>query len=139
MRKIRTIAVLAGSAVLALGASGLVSTSEARTKPKDCGKLAVSGVGGRLPSGVPAGSTPQVHAFRVNGSLSCKTVHSVMQRFEKNASSSLTINKPPAPGWTCKLNSKARGYVCKNGGNVIEEQIIYKLHGATVGPPPRTP
>jgi hypothetical protein len=132
--------VLAGSAVLALGASGLASDAVAGTQPKDCGRISV-GIGGfgQQPSGVPAGSVPQVNAFRVSGHLDCKTVHSVMQRFENNASSTLTINKPPAPGWTCKFNKKAQGYVCTRGPNVIEDQVVWKLHGTRVGPLPRTP
>ena len=136
----RTLGVLVGSAALALGASGLASNAAARTQPKDCGRLAV-GLGGfgHLPRGVPAGSVPQVKAFRAGGRLGCKTVHSVMQRFENNASSTLTINKPPAPGWTCKFNKKAQGYVCKRGSNVIEDQVVWKLHGTRVGPLPRTP
>jgi hypothetical protein len=62
-----------------------------------------------------------------------------MQKFENNASSTLTINKPPAPGWACKFDHKAEGYVCRKAKNVIEAQVVYKLHGTTVGPPPRTP
>lgn len=134
----RTLGALAGSVALALGASGLASTAAARTKLKDCGKLA-AGIGGGLPSGVPAGAVPEVHAFRVAGNLGCKTVHSVMQKFENNASSTLTINKPPAPGWSCKFNRKARGYVCKKGKDVFEDQVLYKLHGTTVGPQPHSP
>ena len=136
----RTLGVLMGSAALALGASALASNAVARILPKDCGRLAV-GIGGfgHLPSGVPAGSVPEVDAFRVSGGLDCKTVHSVMQRFENNASSTLTINKPPAPGWTCKFNKKAQGYVCKKPPNVIEDQVVWKLHGTRVGPLPRTP
>jgi hypothetical protein len=136
----RTLGVLVGCAALALSVSGPVSNAAARTQPKDCGRLA-AGIGGvgHLPSGVPAGSVPQVDAFRVSGHLTCKTVHSVMQSFENNASSTLTINKPPAPGWTCKFNKKAQGYVCKKGPNVIEDQIVWKLHGTRVGPLPRTP
>lgn len=134
----RTRGAVAASVALALGAGGLASIAAASTKPKDCGRLA-AGIGGPLPSGVPAGSVPEVHAFRVGGSLGCKTVHSVMQKFENNASSTLTINKTPAPGWTCKFNRKARGYVCRKGKDVIEDQVIYKLHGSPVGPRPRTP
>lgn len=136
----RTLGAVVGSAALTLGASGPVSNASARTTPKDCGKLAV-GIGGfgHLPSGVPAGSVPQVHAFRVSGGLGCKTVHAVMQTFENNASSTVTINKPPALGWSCKFNKKAQGYVCKKGPNVIEDQVVWKLHGNTVGPRPRTP
>jgi hypothetical protein len=127
--------------VLALGAGGMLGNeASARTKPKDCGRLA-AGIGGtgHLPSGVPAGSTPQADAFRVGGSLSCGTVRSVMQSFENNASSLLTIGTPPAPGWACKFSHKAQNFVCRKGPNVIESQLVWKLHGKTVGPPPRTP
>jgi hypothetical protein len=135
--RFKALAVLAGTVVLGVG--GLGSSASARDAPKDCGKLTTGGFGGPLPKGIPSGSVPQLHAFRVSGSLSCKTVHSVMQKFENNAKSTLTINKPPAPGWKCKFNKKARGYVCKMGKDVIEDQTVYKLNGKTVGPAPRTP
>jgi hypothetical protein len=136
----RALGLLVGSAALASGICGPASNAAARVQPKDCGKLA-AGIGGfgHLPSGVPAGSVPQVDAFRVSGRLDCKTVHSVMQRFENNASSTLTINTPPAPGWTCRFNKRAQGYVCKKGSNVIEDQVVWKLRGTRVGPLPRTP
>ena len=128
------VAVLASLGVLLFGAA----VSGASTRLLDCGKL-TAGIGGPNPKGVPTNATPEVRAFRVAGSLRCSTVHSVMQKFENNASSTLTFNLPPAPGWKCAFSSKARGYVCRNGRNVLEDQLVYKLHGHNVGPPLRSP
>ena len=60
-----------------------------------------------------------------------------MQKAENNALG--TVVKPPAPGWTCKLDSKAKGYVCRKGGNAIEDQLIWTLKGRRVGPAPKAP
>jgi hypothetical protein len=132
---------IAAASLLTLTGSAIASGAPTRSALKDCGRLA-AGIGGvgKLPSGVPAGSTPQVDAFRVSGKLSCTTVRSVMQAFENNATSTLTINKPPAAGWsTCKYSTKAQGYVCRMGKNVIEDQLVWKKSGKTVGPGPRRP
>jgi hypothetical protein len=137
----KVLKVIAATSVLALGGAGIASGTPTRSALKDCGRLA-AGIGGtgKLPKGVPAGSTPQADAFRVSGSLSCSTVRSVMQVFENNATSLATINKPPAAGWSsCKFSAKAQGYVCRMGKNVIEDQLVWKKHGKTVGPGPRRP
>lgn len=137
---VRVRSLIVGVAAAALLAAVLAPASFAASHLVDCGKLtAAGGFGGPLPKGVPTGSTPSIHAFRVKGSLACGKVRSVMQAFEKNATSTLTINNPPAPGWKCSFSKKAEGYVCRSGGNVIEDQLVWKLHGQTVGPRPRTP
>lgn len=125
---------MATAAVLAGG-----GTAAAATHLKDCGRLNTGGFGGPLPAGIPPGAAPSLHAYRVSGHLGCATVHSVMQKFEKNASSTLTINKPPAAGWKCRFSSHAKGYVCRKGADVIEDQIVWTLKGRKVGPAPKGP
>ena len=113
----KRLRLLAAASVLTLGATTVASAAPTHGALKDCGTLEVSFGGfGNLPKGVPTGSTPQEHAFRVSGNLGCTTVRSVMQTFENNATSTLTINKPPAPGWSkCTFSKKAQGYGLQDG------------------------
>lgn len=137
MRLRATGAIAAGACVALLAGAGGASAATAHLK--DCGGLTSNGFGGAPPAGVPAGARPSLRAFRVAGHLGCATVHSVMQKFENNAGSTLTLNKPPVPGWSCKFSTHARGYVCRKGANVIEEQIVWTLAGKRVGPRPKGP
>jgi hypothetical protein len=134
---LRATGAVAATACVALLASA--GGASAATHLKDGGKLTVGGFGGRPPAGVPVGASPSLHAFRVSGHLGCGIVRSVMQKFETNSSSTLTANKPPAPGWTCKLNHHAKAYVCRKGTNAIEDQIVWTLGGHRVGPAPKGP
>jgi hypothetical protein len=141
VRQPKLIGSLAAVSLLTFGGTALAVGPAAHLAAlKDCGRLSVAFGGvGKPPKGVPSGANPEIDAFRVSGQLGCKTVRSVMQAYENNASSTLTANKPPAPGWSCKYNRKAQGAVCRMGANVIEDQLVWKKHGRLVGPKPHKP
>ncbi len=136
MRRYLTIAT-----VLAVGSAGSILTSTAGAATlKDCGKLTiVSGFGGGLPKGVPAGSKPRLDGFRVSGKVKCSVVVHVLNEFEAHASEAQHLSDPPAPGWSpCNFIVNS-GYVCRKAGNVILVGIVWLKGGHEVGPKPHAP
>ncbi len=130
----------AALAFAALSALSVLPPAADAAPLKDCGKLTVvSGFGGGLPKGVPVGSKPQLHGFRVSGTIACKSVLRVLDAFEANSSDAAKLSDPPQPGWSpCNFIS-GDGYVCRKGSNVIEVAIVWLKGGKGVGPKPHAP
>ncbi len=136
MRRYLTVA-----AVLAVGSAYAIPTATASAATlKDCGKLTVvSGFGGGLPHGVPAGSKPRLDGFRVSGKVKCSIVVHVLNAFEAHASDAEHLSDPPAPGWSPCNFIVGSGYVCRSGGNVILAGVVWLKGGHEVGPKPHAP
>ena len=136
MRRYLTVA-----AVLAISSAGSILTPTAGAAAlKDCGKLTiVSGFGGGLPHGVPAGSKPRLDGFRASGKVKCAVVVHVLNAFEAHASEAEHLSDPPAPGWSPCNFIVGSGYVCRKASNVILAGIVWVKGGHEVGPKPHAP